>query len=228
MELAIPLTRSVAIGIGVVLLCVIGWAFFMGWMVGAGQNPEAGFARIAGFGKSQEEAPREAPEDEPFQQEGQEGPESQVAEAGEESGMIPEDTGAQQFARPSGEQLSAWGGASGSIPAQKPEVARVAPAKTAPAPPRRQPEKAAPASRFAFTYQVAAFKSKQEADLLAARLKKAGIRASASKSGKVFLVMANLRGTDADARAMVAKLRGMKLGEPLRLARKPLQEGGKK
>lgn len=205
-QIAIPLTRPVAAGLVVVLLCVIGWAFFMGWMVGAGQNPQAGLERITGMGG---ESPGE-----PLSEES--APVA-VAEPADE----PEEKGPEQFARPSGEQLSAWPD-SGVVPAEKSVQ------KTEKPQPRRQPEARPSGARFDFSYQVAAFKSKQEADQLAQRLNKGGIRCSARKSGKVFLVLASLRGTDADARAMVAKLRGMKLGEPLRLARKPVQQGGKR
>lgn len=206
-QLAIPLTKPVAAGLLVVLLCVIGWAFFMGWMVGAGQNPQASLEKITGMGAESQDA---SPE-----------PEESVAvavapEAAEEDG----EKGPEQFARPSGEQLSAWPDA-GVVPAEKTVRKAEKPQQ------RRQPEARASGARFDFSYQVAAFKTKQEADQLAQRLNKGGIRSSARKSGKVFLVLASLRGTDADARAMIAKLRGMKLGEPLRLARKPLQQGGK-
>lgn len=207
-QLAIPLTRPVAAGLIVVLLCVIGWAFFMGWMVGAGQNPQASLEKITGMsGGSPETEQEPAGDDQVAAQAGA------VEEAAEK--------GPEQFARPSGTQLSAWPDA-GVVPAEKPARQMEKPQA------RRQPETRSSGGRFDFSYQVAAFKTKQEADQLVQRLNKGGIRCSSRKSGKVFLVLASLRGTDADARAMIAKLRGMKLGEPLRLARKPVQQGGKR
>lgn len=211
LQLAIPLTMPVAASLVVILLCVLGWAFFMGWMVGSGQNPQARLSGLTGLAVKEKEP-----------QSTQEKPEM-AAEAPAQGGESGQLGGEARFQRPSGEQLSAW-----PDPPARDAVAPSAQAKRQPAPPKRQAEQRQSGQRFNFTYQVAAFRTSQEASVLAARLKKDGIRCSTSKNGKVFLVTASLRGTDADARALVEKLRGMKLGQPLRLARTPLAGGGKK
>lgn len=215
-HLAIPLTRPVAFSLIIIALCIIGWAFCMGWMVGAGQNPETGFAKITGFSAQQ---------DKPITNDNPEPPQSETAEELNHPTDNP-DTAAN-FQRPAGEQLDAW---QNSSPARtRAPAVPDPPAKNLQKPQKRQPEaKPRKQELYNFTYQVAAFKTSQEANRLIADLKKAGLRPAMKKSGKVFLVLISLRGSDADARALAGKLAAMKLGKPLQLARKPVSERGKK
>lgn len=209
-KIAIPISLPFAVILFLILGCAIGWAFFMGYMVGKGQNPEQSIHEMAGISTeaTKDQTPPEEfkPEEEP----------AIMAENGQIPPPEPEQPSAMQFTKPEGNETEAW---------VKPKPVQ-APAKPAPVKPKNE----APAVRYAFTYQAAAFKTKAEADRLKTRLEKNGIRCQTRKDGKVFLVTTVLRGTDAEAMNLRKKLQGMKLGAPLLLSKKPLtpQKGKKK
>lgn len=209
-QLALPLTRTVVATLSIILALLVGWSFFMGWMVGRGQNPEANLAKLTGTSRSVEAPAWQTPESPTPPKE-----ELSFAES------VQNDSA--NFQKPGGEGLSAWPAPQNPVaekPAPKPRSALSSS-------PGRQ---GAPGSgkKFDFVYQVAAFRTAQEAERLRDRLNKAGIRSSTRKTGRVVIVLTNLRGTDADARALGGKLRDMKLGSPLQLSRKPVSPGAKK
>lgn len=206
---AIPVTIPVAIIMAMIFFCAIGWAFFMGYMVGKGQNPEESLQEIAGIAKTgeQEKIP--------------DAPEAEEPPVMAKTGQIPEESPAPeppaQFTRPEGNENNAWESSPPRLspPAQKPQKPK----------PARQQE-----LKYVFTYQAAAFRTRDEAEKLKSRLEKAGIRCQTRKDGRVFLVLATLRGTDTEALGMKKKLAGMKLGNPLLLSKKPVgnQKGSRK
>ena len=71
-------------------------------------------------------------------------------------------------------------------------------------------------------YQVAAFKSDEDADKLRTRLEGKGLHTRTQKSGKLVLVLVNMRGTEDDAFNLREDLRHMKLGVPIMVSQKPV------
>lgn len=135
--------------------------------------------------------------------------------------------GAYPFAQPSGNSLAAWGikpGANQNAQGQGAQAsaqtgaqanaqngvqaAKPAPAKTGP--------------QFDYVYQVAAFKSDEDADKLRTRLEGKGLRTRTQKNGKLVLVMVSIRGTEDDAFNLREDLRHMKLGVPIQISQKPV------
>lgn len=80
---------------------------------------------------------------------------------------------------------------------------------------------------FDFVYQVAAFKSADDADRLRKKLEERGIRSRLQKSGKVQLVMVSLRGTELDAANLREELGRMKLGAPMQKSKKAVAGKGR-
>lgn len=197
---------------GVLLVCAVGWAFFMGLMVGRGQNPAAKINDLTGGLLESQARESEA-----------ETPEPAAILAENQESRPP--TGVERE-RPEGKALEAWPAAP-KAEARKPKPKReIESAK----PERRENAKAANQASYDFVYQVAAVKSAKDAASLDKKLKGLGLRSEAKKSGKVYLLLVSLRGKDADALAMRDKLRSMKLGKPLLLSKKerPTRQAGKK
>ncbi|MCR5563180.1 MAG: SPOR domain-containing protein [Desulfovibrio sp.] len=220
----------------VMLTAIVGWAFFMGFMVGKGAQPGdevARMARMAGLGdaptaedgeakdqkKAEADAKPPAPEEEiapPAQAVTPASPTAAGAnpQAPAAAGANPEQPAADAphpFARPSGAGMAAWGGAAQAPPqaGQPKEERKPAPAQAA-------------GPRFDFVYQAAAFKKKSEADALCARLGAKGLRTRQQKSGAVILVQILLRGTSEDAAALENTLRELRLGRPLAVSKTPV------
>lgn len=53
---------AVLIGVCLVLACAVGWAFFMGLMVGQGQNPQTSIQTMTGLGRTEAQETAQAPE----------------------------------------------------------------------------------------------------------------------------------------------------------------------
>ena len=111
------------------------------------------------------------------------------------------------FARPSGESLAAWG----ITPAANTSAQKRLP--------QGDPAGMEQEARFDYIFQTAAFKSKNEAEALRQRLEEAGMRCRIQSSGKFWLVMVHLRGSQREADNLVEDLRRMKLGKPLQRSR---------
>lgn len=245
---ALRLSLPAAAVLGVVLAVAVGWSFFMGFMVGRGQNPEARVEQMTGLG------PETPPP--PTPQEPVAAPSDQLPpESGAAAAAAPPETNRGAAPAPAD---GAQAAAVPSAPAQPPqETAAPPPGETAgqaypfarpsgsglaawgitprnngaqPAAPQRAAVKPAPPpaaageSMYDFVYQAAAFKSAKEADRLCAVLNGHGLRPSRRKSGKVTLVTLRLRGTDADAAALRKTLEGMRLGAPVLLSRKAVTQ----
>ncbi|MFT4302418.1 MAG: SPOR domain-containing protein [Desulfovibrio sp.] len=250
--------------LGVVLIAAVGWSFFMGFMVGRGQNPEQRVEQMTGL-QLDKEAQQAAQGGLALQNPpsatlpagtdpaatAQNGPGAQSADpnmagpqaaagtaasaapAGPETAG-PADASAYPFERPNGSSLAAWGikqpqagaqpgvqtGAqAGGQAAQKPSGTQASAQAQKPAAPQ--------APMFDFVYQVAAFKSVDDADKLRKRLEERGIRSRLQKSGKVQLVMVSLRGTELDAANLREELGRMKLGAPMQKSKKAVAGKGR-
>lgn len=254
---------GMTIGIGGILLAaVVAWAFFMGFWVGRGQNPEqtleqmrAGLApgKLAGAegsenagqvpggsqsgqeqdnaipaspGDSQQwQAKAAAPVADPLRQNPgkQDLQQGQTVASSHGAVQKPDDRGRKAVAAslPQPARPDQPGGKG-----QKPQVAsdqKQASAKKD----KQQAKKQEPARPdkpvYDYVYQVAASKSEADAKNLAQKLSGAGQKASIKKSGKVWLVLFSLRGTEDDAaksKSSVQSALGKALrGKMLRLAK---------
>lgn len=219
----------------VMLTAIVGWAFYMGFMVGKGAQPGdevARMARMAGIGgdpkadegeaKPQKNA--EADAKSPASDGSTESPAQPLTPAAPSAATNPQGPAAAEpnpeqpapdaphpFARPSGAGMAAWGGA-----AQGPPQAGQPKDEKKPAPAQ------ASGPRFDFVYQAAAFKRKSEADALCAKLEAKGVRTRQQKSGAVILVQILLRGTSEDAAALEDTLQGLRLGRPIAVSKTPV------
>lgn len=245
----------------VVFAVAVGWAFFMGVIIGQGQNPAERVNAML-----HETPPEEAPPVEPtvgeqvadllnrplpLRKAGKK--ENSEAAGGNDGEQTPPQDGmargqgdgeqtaqaapeqpkasAYPFSRPQGESLAAWGiqpgGAAEPAPQTEPQDrAKARPAvQQVSAAPERTGQKAAQRDepRFDYVYQVAAFRDKDDGDALRARLEEKGLRTRLQKSGKVYLVLVLLRGSEREAENIRETVRRMGLGKPLRLSKKAVK-----
>lgn len=200
--------------LSLILVACVGWSFFMGYMVGKGQNPETQLEAMTGIklaGDKPEASSEEIPElEEPV--------------LDKQENVSEEE--AYPFNKPEGRNTEAWPSA------EKPSASETAPAvmaskKDMPRPKRDKAENVSVREngRYDYLFQVAAYKSLADANKLRANLEKAGYRAAVQKSGKVQLVTVRLRGSGQDVKKLSDKLATYKLGKPMQLSRKPLESG---
>ena len=256
-RLVLRLSPPMATLLGLILMAAVGWSFFMGFMVGRGQNPEQRVEQMTGL-QLDKQAPQAAQGGvdasntpvaaaagagpDAAAPKGQEAPAPDGAATGPQAAApaapaapsaaeaaSPANPSAYPFDRPSANSLAAWhggkspqGGAqAGAQPgAQAGAQAAKTPATQAQASAQAQKPAAPQAPQFDFVFQVAAFKSADDADKLRKRLEERGIRTRLEKSGKVQLVMVNLRGSDLDASNLREELGRMKLGAPIQKSKK--------
>lgn len=114
--------------------------------------------------------------------------------------------------------------------AQAPKPAAAGAPAYPPMPPGMQPavpagEKAPPPTPtdiYDFVFQLGAFRDPGIVDDLRQRLEGRGLRTRMERSGKLYLVMVVMRGTDDRAREVEAIAQDMHLGKPLMRSRKPV------
>lgn len=227
-------------GVCIVMLACIGWAFFMGYMVGHGQNPGEEMRELTGIGRPDKETMAEmdkamaGSEDASLRDKladlGRQPVSGAPAAPDEDAAAAPAAApsasaapvaapaakSSHPFNKPSDNGLAAWGNAPKG-------AARPAPEKAA-APARPQAATSG-APLYDFVFQVAAFRNVNDADRLRQRLEGQGLRTRGQKSGKLTLVMVHMRGTDLDAANLKEELQHMRLGSPLQKSKKRV--GGK-
>lgn len=198
----ISLSGPLLTALSLVLVCAVAWAFFMGFMVGRGQSPHAEIHAMTGMLEPQEmkQAKPAAPE---------------TAEA---EPAVPQPPAIVQTPAASSEPIAA---------AQPQKVPNAAQADNRQRPQKAAQQKAAqsktePEARFAYTYQLAAFKSRSEAENLQKAAAGKGLKTVVRKSGKVYLVTASITGGSAEVAALQRKLASLKLGKPLQLSKKTI------
>lgn len=253
-RLTLRLSAPMATLLGLILMAAVGWSFFMGFMVGRGQNPEQRVEQMTGLQLDKQaqqtaQGGADAPntpvaataagtEPDASTPKGQEAPAPDGAAAGPQAAApaaaavppaaeagSPANPSAYPFDRPSANSLAAWhggkqpqGGAQAG--AQPGAQAAKTPATQAQASAQAQKAAAPQAPQYDFVFQVAAFKSTDDADKLRKKLEERGIRTRLQKSGKVQLVMVNLRGTELDANNLREELGRLKLGAPIQTSKK--------
>lgn len=212
----------------IVMLACIGWAFFMGYMVGHGQNPGEEMRELTGIGRPDRETLAEmdkamaGSEDAGLRDKLADlsrqpvGGAPAAANASAAPAAAPAAKSPYPFNKPSDNGLAAWGNAPKGA-AQPASEKTAAPAK---------PQAATNgAPLYDFVFQVAAFRNVDDADRLRQRLEGQGLRTRGQKSGKLTLVMVHMRGTDLDAANLKEELQRMRLGSPLQKSQKRV--GGK-
>ena len=224
----------------IVMLACIGWAFFMGYMVGHGQNPGEEMRELTGIGRPDRETLAEmdkamaGSEDAGLRDKladlsrqpvggapaAPDGDAAAAPAAAANASAAPAAAPAAKspypFNKPSDSGLAAWGNAPKGA-AQPASEKTAAPAK---------PQAATNgAPLYDFVFQVAAFRNVDDADRLRQRLEGQGLRTRGQKSGKLTLVMVHMRGTDLDAANLKEELQRMRLGSPLQKSKKRV--GGK-
>ncbi len=210
----------------VIFAAAVGWAFFMGVLIGKGQNPEERVNALLSNPPRQEAAAEDGAR-QPLLDSPLLPADAAAAADGQNAGSAPADKTtatakpAYPFARPQGESLAAWGISPDNQKTRQasPRADRPATATRAPAADRESPKSAEPL--FDYVYQVAAFRDKEDADRLRKTLNSQGMRARVIKSGKVQLVLVMLRGTERDAGNLRQEMENMGLGTPLRTSRNP-------
>ncbi|MTJ91263.1 MAG: SPOR domain-containing protein [Desulfovibrio sp.] len=246
----IRLSGPMAALLGTILAVAVGWSFFMGFMVGRGQNPETRVEQMTSIisndapqakGKAAQQeapapdaaataetadgqnpaptgenaagaAPQQGAAGKPADPKGQkaagQAPPTQQAQQGQQAPAYP-------FSQPSPNSMAAWG----IKPGANQQAAQAGAQNGAQAP---KPALAKTGPQFDYVYQVAAFKSDEDADKLRTRLEGKGLRTRTQKSGKLVLVMVSIRGTEDDAFNLREDLRHMKLGVPIMVSQKPV------
>lgn len=212
----------------IVMLACIGWAFFMGYMVGHGQNPGEEMRELTGIGRPDRETLAEmdkamaGSEDAGLRDKLADlsrqpvGGAPAAANASAAPAAAPAAKSPYPFNKPSDNGLAAWGNAPKGA-AQPASEKTAAPAK---------PQAATNgAPLYDFVFQVAAFRNVDDADRLRQRLEGQGLRTRGQKSGKLTLVMVHMRGTDLDAANLKEELQRMRIGSPLQKSKKRV--GGK-
>jgi len=243
----IRLSGPMAALLGTILAVAVGWSFFMGFMVGRGQNPETRVEQMTSMISKDASAPKgkTPPQETPAPDaaataEAADGqnpapaadsaapaaaaaaqPGKPADAKGQKAAAQPAAQQAPQgpaypFSQPSGNSLAAWGikPGAGQQGAQAPNGAQNS------AQPAKPAAKIGP--QFDYVYQVAAFKSDEDADKLRTRLEGKGLHTRTQKNGKLVLVMVNMRGTEDDAFNLREDLRHMKLGVPIMVSQKPV------
>lgn len=189
--------------LGIFLICVIVWAFFMGFMVGQGHNPHTKIRELAGLPPAETISAQSETSDNPDEAKQPESP-SAVSDLK----PLETDNASEEiapFRTPEGSGLAAW------------EKSSPAPAPVPKKDKTRQREEL-----FDYSFQIAAFKNQTDAENLQKKLKGLGLKTVIRKSGNVQLIIANMRGNSGIPDSLAKKLAPLKLGRPLQLSRKPL------
>lgn len=226
-----PAALSVAcVGLAIVL----GWCFYMGYMIGRGQNPEEHMARIAAIwhegggdaARTADGAAGGAPNAEGAAvsadagQAGQPGQAAQPGQPGQpgqgQAGQpgLPAQT-AGQPPRVTGYPVFTTGGGQ---TAQAPQTAQTQAAQGGKG---AQPAKEASGEpTYTFVYRMATVRSQEDARSEQERYEAKGFRVSIRRSGKAWALQHTFRGTDADAEVFLQSVKQAGLGEPLRVSRR--------
>ena len=207
-----------------VVAVTLGWCFFMGFMVGRGQNPEKHLEEIAGMlqpAGQQAAQPGQRPDGEPAQgqddpagQDGQgdqNGQDGRNADAGQDgqAGQNVEEAGDAQ--RPQAQKPQPQG-----VPAQPPLKDAIKPK------PQAQPqEKAEPGvPTFTYTYRLATVKSQEAAKSEQKRYARKGFSCVIRSLGTGFSLNLTVKGTEKDDQALRQRLKSAGLGAPMLLSKK--------
>ncbi|MDO4839503.1 MAG: hypothetical protein Q3990_02355 [Desulfovibrionaceae bacterium] len=206
--------------LGVIVLCVLGWCFYLGFMVGRGQNPEKHLQEMAAIlSPAEKPAQTGQPQGGTAPAEGEAGQNAaQPAEAGD---------GAQQPGQPDQAGQAGQNGASPvpGFPAfqQGTQGAGQNAGQAAQAADQKKPEARAaekPKAPYTFSYRMATVRTREDARKEQERYEKKGFRTSIRQSGKAWSLFYTLKGTDSDADQFVRDVKKAGLSQPVRVSKK--------
>lgn len=235
------LTTPMLLALCLALVCCVAWAFFMGLMVGRGQNPQAGIAAMTGMTLDKERELNKTDDqikdaeaiddrsifaiDEPKGGAAIQGPSGALPEAAANAPKTASTDAAAVHAPPTGASANAWPDAVMPETGARAPQPKVAPKNSLP--PKAQVI-AQPDQRHNYSFQVAALKSQEDAARLRKELAAQGLKAEIRKNGKVLLLIVNIRGGKAELDAFSAKLKKLRLGKPVQLSKTPIATRGAK
>lgn len=218
----------------VVMIAAIGWAYFMGYMIGLGENPARQVASLTGSTTPEQEEATVLNDDQPYVPEGvikeDALPEDAPSQANQKQPEPPaKDASNYPFAKPKGSSLAAWGENRGT--AAKSGQASEQTDKATPATPSAGTAAPLPASSeskssqlYDFVFQIASFKKQEDAERLCQRLETDGLRCRIQKSGSLHVVQNMLRGTDQQGIQRREYFQGMGLGRPIQKSKKAVKK----
>ena len=207
----ITLSAPASALIAAILIVIVAWCFFMGFMVGRGQNPEKHLEEIAaivGQAKNDESAAPQgdAKPGDAGTAEDQNGENAQAKDKSQPDGQPDQGAGDQQAA---------------DAAASDTRTGAQAPLKDAI---RQQPKKPDPAQTgepvFIYTYRLATVKTQEAAKSEQKRYQSKGVQCVIRKLNSSFSLNMTLRGTEKDDAALRQKLKSAGLGAPMLLSKK--------
>lgn len=200
------------------LLLLLGWCFYMGFMIGRGQNPEEHLQKIAAIWQSRQEAGQNV---QTAAQPAQTAGAGQTVQLGQPGAAQTDSTGipVQQPGQPvvvPGQPVFRTQPAQGQSTQQAQSTGQ---GQQKAAKPVQQAQQSGPAT-YTFTYRMATVRSQQDAREEQTRYEGKGFRVSIRKSGNAWILQHTFNGTDEDAAQFLRDVKAAGLGEPMRVSRK--------
>ena len=198
--------------VGLAIVLVLGWCFYMGFMIGRGQNPEEHLQKIAAIwqgnnaGASAQQAQQTPTAPAPGLVQGQavqtpQAPQEASQAQAEDKPVVP----GQPVFRTSSDSAAAKA-------TSQPQAAR--------SEARAEKPRAQGPATYTFTYRMATVRSQQDARSEQERYEARGFRVSIRKSGNAWALQHTFKGTDEDAAQFLRDVKSAGLGEPMRISRR--------
>ena len=213
----ITLSAPASALIAAILIVIVAWCFFMGFMVGRGQNPEKHLEEIAAIVGQAKTDDAGAP-----QGDAKPGDAATAGEQNGENAQAKDKSQPDAQASPDGQPDQGTGDQQAAdAAASDTRTGAQAPLKDAI---RQQPKKPDPAQTgepvFIYTYRLATVKTQEAAKSEQKRYQSKGVQCVIRKLNSSFSLNMTLRGTEKDDAALRQKLKSAGLGAPMLLSKK--------
>lgn len=206
------LSPAVLAVICLAMVLILGWCFYMGFMVGRGQNPEEHMQRIAAMLRSDEAQQQSVPASPQ--------PGDQALVAQNQAAQPETQAQAQGQPMPQAGVVPGYPSFQASSPAPAAGQAVQAPsAQTQPAKQKKEQAKNENAP-FTFVYRMATVKTRDAARGEQARYENKGFRTSIRSFGKGWSLFYTFKGTDKDCEQFLNSVKKAGLGTPARVSKK--------
>ena len=206
------------VGVGVVL--VLGWCFYMGFMIGRGQNPEEHLQKIAAVWQAEERGATVAGVEAGSSAESAEGVPQTSAQGAEGAAQDP----GQVLPGTTPGAVPGYPAFASSQPAPQGTTVEQTPSQGASltqaqgAQPKAQQTRAP--GTHTYVYRMATVRNQEDARREQERYENKGFRVRIVKSGNVWVLRHEFQGTDEDEKAFLQAVKNAGLGQPLRTSRK--------
>ncbi len=218
--------------LGVIVLCVLGWCFYLGFMVGRGQNPEKHLQEMAAILSPAEKPAQAVAPNGSAQTPGEAGQAAQPADQGADAGAGQQ--AGQQPGQPGQQAQPGDAGQAGSAPvpgfpafgqgAQGTQGSNGTAAPAAQEAAQKKPEAQAvqekPKAPYTFSYRMATVRTRDDARREQERYEKKGFRTSIRAAGKTWSLFCTVKGTDSDADQFLRDVKKAGLSQPVRVSKK--------